>query len=327
MTSVYLVKDDMGLLDYNKAYKPFSHEWAVEISEEHEKVHWGTWEVKLQEDVDQWKQGKVTDVEKNHITQILRLFTQSDCQVATNYSDLFIPRFKNNEVRMMLLSFAAREVTHQQAYALLNDTLGFPDSEYTAFLDYQQMVDKVEFMQDNDVSTLHGTAKALAQTCINEGMSLFSAFAMLLNYQRRGKMKGMCEVVEWSIRDESMHVEGMSRLFRAFCNEHPRVVNDEFKKEIYEMVRVAVALEDKVIDLAYELGDVDGLDKSEVKAYIRHLADRRLIQLGLKPNFGVKDNPLPWVEWIIAGDSFKNFFEGTVTDYSAAGLTGDWGWE
>lgn len=309
-----------------KSYKPFHYPWAMEMAESHEKIHWGSWEVKLQEDVDQWKQNKITLEEKNHITQILRLFTQSDVQVAHNYSDLFIPKFQNHEIRNMLLSFAAREGTHQRSYALLNDTLGFDDVEYEAFLDYKQMVNKIEFMQDNDVSTQNGLAKALAQTCVNEGMSLFSAFAMLLNYQRFGKMKGMCEVVEWSIRDESMHVEGMSRLFREFCQEHPRVVTDEFKKEIYDMFRTAVKLEDKVIDLAYKMGDVEGLDKTEVKQYIRHLADRRLIQLGLKPNFGVKDNPLPWIEWIIAGDSFKNFFEGTVTDYSAAGMQGEWGW-
>lgn len=309
-----------------KSYKPFHYPWAMEMAESHEKIHWGSWEVKLQEDVDQWKQNKITPEEKNHITQILRLFTQSDVQVAHNYSDLFIPKFQNHEIRNMLLSFAAREGTHQRSYALLNDTLGFDDVEYEAFLDYKQMVNKIEFMQDNDVSTQNGLAKALAQTCVNEGMSLFSAFAMLLNYQRFGKMKGMCEVVEWSIRDESMHVEGMSRLFREFCQEHPRVVTDEFKKEIYDMFRTAVKLEDKVIDLAYKMGDVEGLDKNEVKQYIRHLADRRLIQLGLKPNFGVKDNPLPWIEWIIAGDSFKNFFEGTVTDYSAAGMQGEWGW-
>lgn len=308
------------------AYKPFNYQWAMEIAEEHEKIHWGIWEIKLQEDVDQWKKGKITDTEKNHITQILRLFTQSDVQVAQNYCDLFLPKFRNHEIRNMIMSFANREGTHQRAYAMLNDTLGFEDSEYQAFLEYKQMVDKLEFMQDNDVSTQQGLARALAQTCCNEGMSLFSAFAMLLNYQRFGKMKGMCEVVEWSVRDESMHVEGMSKLFRAFCNEHPRVVTDDFKKDVYEMFRTSVELEDKVIDLAYKMGDIEGLEKAEVKQYIRHLADRRLIQLGLKPNYGVKDNPLPWVEWIIAGDSFKNFFEGTVTDYSAAGMVGDWGW-
>ena len=316
----------MSLLEESKVYKPFKYGWAMEVAEDHEKIHWGTWEVKLQEDVDQWKQGKITDIEKNHITQIFRLFTQSDVQVASNYCDLFIPKFKNNEIRNMLLSFANREGTHQRAYALLNDTLGFPDSEYSAFLEYEEMVAKIEFMQNNDVSTLHGLGKALAQTCINEGMSLFSAFIMLLNYQRRGKMKGMCEVVEWSIRDETKHVEAMTKLFREFISEHPRIVNDDFKKDIYSMVRTAVDLEDKVVDLAYSLGEVEGLESEEVKQYIRYIADRRLIQLGLKPNYGVKTNPLPWVEWIIGGDSFKNFFEGTVTDYNAAGMKGEWGW-
>ena len=102
----------------------------------------------------------------------------------------------------------------------------------------------------------------------------------------------------------------------------------EFKREIYQMYRTAVKLEDKVIDLAFEMGEIEGLDKKEVKRYIRYLADRRLIQLGLKPNFKVKSNPLSWLDWIINGDSFKNFFEGTVTDYNASGMSGDsWGWE
>ena len=159
-------------------------------------------------------------------------------------------------------------------------------------------------------------------------MSLFSAFVMLLNYQRFGKMKGMCEIVEWSIRDETMHVHGMTHLFREYVKEHPRIVNDEFKKLIYKMYREAVKLEDKVIDLAYEMGEIEGLDKEEVKLYIRYLADRRLIQLGLKPNFKVKSNPLEWLDWIINGDSFKNFFEGTVTDYNSDGMSGDnWGWD
>jgi len=317
----------MGLLDNSEIYKPFNYPWAMEYAEDHEKIHWGTWEVKLQDDVNQWKSGDISEKEKNHVTQILRLFTQTDVQVAHNYCDLFIPKFKNNEVRNMLLSFANREGTHQRAYALLNDTLGFPDSEYSAFLGYKELVDKIEFMQDNDVSTLHGLAKSLAQTCVNEGMCLFSAFVMLLNYQRFGKMKGMCEVVEWSIRDETTHVEGMTKLFREFCAEHPKVVTDKLKKEVYKMMRTAVKLEDKVIDLAYEMGDVEGLSAEEVKKYIRYIADRRLIQLGLKPNFKVKENPLPWLDWIISGDSFKNFFEGTVTDYSAEGMTGEWGWD
>jgi glutaredoxin 3 len=318
----------MSLLNYSLTYKPFKYPWAIEISESHEKIHWGSWEAKLQEDVNQWKSGKISKEEKNHITQILRLFTQSDVQVGGNYCDLFIPKFKNNEIRSMLLTFANREGTHQRSYALLNDTLGLPEEEYSAFLEYDQMKSKIEFMQDNDVSTKKGLAKSLAQSACNEGMSLFSAFVMLLNYQRFGKMKGMCEIVEWSIRDETMHVQGMTQLFREFLKEHPRVINDKFKKEVYDMYRNAVDLEDKVIDLAYELGPIAGLEKEEVKNYIRYIADRRLIQLGLKPNWGIKNNPLEWLDWIINGDSFKNFFEGTVTDYNADGMSGeDWGWD
>jgi len=316
----------MSLLEQNKSYKPFSYPWAVSYATEHERIHWIEDELELQTDVSHWKSGKLSTQEKNHITQILRLFTQTDVAVGTNYLEYYIPKFKNNEIRAMLTAFASREFIHQRAYALLNDTLGLPEEEFTAFLEYQQMADKVEFMGDIDVHSLSGTGLAIARSVLNEGMSLFSAFAMLLNYQRFGKMPGMCTVVEWSVRDESQHAEGMAKLFREFCEEHPRIVNDEFKKDIYEMFRQAVKLEDKVIDLAYEMGALEGLTAGEVKQYIRYLADRRLIQLGLKPNWKVKDNPIPWMEELIGGSSISNFFEKRVTDYNAQGMTGTWGW-
>ena len=316
----------MSLTKSSVTYKPFQYPWAVDFAVSHEKVHWGEWEAKLADDVTQWKSKKLSDVERNHITQILRLFTQSDVQVGTNYLEAYIPKFKNNEIRAMLTSFANREFVHQRAYALLNDTLGLPEEEFSAFTEIEEMQNKLDFMADIDVHTTAGLAQAIARSVLNEGMSLFSAFAMLLNYQRFGKMKGMCEIVEWSVRDESMHCEGMTKLFREYCNEHPKIVTDQFKQSIYQMFRDAVDIEDKVIDLAFGLGKVEGLTKEEVKTYIRYIADRRLIQLGLKGNWDQRDNPLPWLEWVIAGDSFKNFFEGVVTDYNASGMTGEWGW-
>ena len=314
----------MGVLDQNLAYKPFSYPWAVQLSIDHERIHWGEWEAKLQDDVTQWKSGKLSDVEKNHITQILRLFTQTDVAVGTNYIENYLPKFKNNEIRAMLSSFVNREFVHQRSYALLNDTLGLPEDEFSAFAEVPAMMEKLDFMADMDVHSHSGLAMAVARSVLNEGMSLFSAFAMLLNYQRYGKMKGMCEIVEWSIRDESMHCDGMAKLFRTFCEEHPRIVTDEFKKDLYQMFRDAIKLEDKVIDIAFSMGDVEGLTAKEVKQYIRYIADRRLTQLGLKPNWNVKENPLEWLDWIVNGDSFKNFFEGTVTDYSSNNMTGDW---
>ena len=126
------------LTEYSKTYKPFAYPWAMQYAEDHEKIHWGSWEAKLQEDVNQWKNGDISIAEKDHITQILRIFTQSDVAVGGNYCDIFISAFKNNEIRNMLLSFANREGTHQRAYALLNDTLGLSEKEYSTFLEFKE---------------------------------------------------------------------------------------------------------------------------------------------------------------------------------------------
>ena len=319
-----LVKKQGGLLEFSETYKPFHYPWAVEITTRHEKAHWIEDELDLSEDVADWKMGKMTKIEKEYVTNILRLFTQSDVAVGQNYYDQFIPKFKNNEVRNMLGSFAAREGIHQRAYALLNETLGLPDSEYHAFLEYSEMADKIEYMRKADTNTLRGLGLSLAKSVFNEGVALFASFVMLLNFQRFGKMKGMGKVVEWSIRDESMHVEGNSKLFKAFCKEHGRVVDNDFKREIYEMSKDIVDLEDKFIDLAYEMGEIEGLEKSEVKEYIRYITDRRLLQLGMKTNFKVKENPLPWLEWVLNGADHTNFFENRVTEYEVAGLSGKW---
>ena len=318
-----------GLTEYSKTYKPFKYPWAMQYAEDHEKIHWGSWEAKLQEDVNQWKNGDISQQEKDHITQILRIFTQSDVAVGGNYCDVFIASFKNNEIRNMLLSFANREGTHQRAYALLNDTLGLSEKEYSAFLEFKEMREKIEFMTEPPQhlkDEKQQLAFELARSVCNEGMSLFSAFVMLLNYQRFGKMKGMCEIVEWSIRDESLHVEAMTKLFHEYCKENPEVVNDDLKGYIYTNYTMAVTLETALVDLVFNSIDLEGLSAEQVKKYMNYLADRRLLQLGLKPIFKQKDNPLPWLDWIISGDSFKNFFEGTVTDYSASGMTGHFDW-
>lgn len=315
------------LTEPSKCYKPFLYSWAVERSVTHEKAHWGEWEASLQEDVRQWKDGEITPVEKAHISHILRLFTQSDVEVAGNYLNVFIHIFKNNEIRSMLTSFAAREFIHQRAYALLNDTLGFAESEYSVFMQHQEMSDRIDFMRMERGQTKEEIAATLAQTVCNEGMSLFSAFVMLLNYQREGKMKGMCEVVEWSVRDETMHVEGMVQLFQTYINENPDLDRVALKNKINDLYREAVSIEDNVVDAAYaHTGSSLTLSSTDVKQYVRYLADKRLSQLGLEPIFGVTKNPIEWLDWIVSGDSFKNFFEGRVTEYSASGMVGEWGW-
>ena len=316
----------MSLLEFSKTYKPFKYPWAVELTKKHEEIHWVEDEAELSEDVMDWKT-KLNDAEKDFITQVLRLFTQSDVQVGENYHELLIPKFRNNEARNMLSSFANREGVHQRAYALLNDTLGLPDEDFHKFLEYTEMSDKIDFMKQGDINSHTGLALSLAQSVFNEGLSVFASFVMLLNFQRYGKMKGMGTIVEWSIRDETLHVQGNAKLFREFCQEHPRIVNDELKSKIYQMAKDVVKLEDRFIKLAFNGLEMEGLTETDVKQYIRHIADRSLLQLGMKPNFKVKDNPLPWLDWVLNGASHDNFFEKRVTEYSVNGMEGDWGWD
>lgn len=317
------VQKPSSLLTASICYKPFVAPWAVEIAKKHEQSHWIEDEVDLGDDVRQWNDGTITEIEKQHLVNILRLFTQSDVAVGQNYYEQLIPAFKNNEIRNMLGSFAAREGIHQRAYALLVETLGFPESEFSSFLDYKEASDKINFMMESNTSSKKGIALTLAKSVFNEGLSLFASFVMLLNYQRFGKMLGTAKIAAWSLADETLHVEGNARLFREFLDENPRLVNDEFKTTIYDMGRQIVKLEDKFLDLAYKMGEPAGLTQKEVSKYIRYMCDRRLIQLGLKGNYKVKENPLPWLGWL-SGEKHESFFETRVSSYDISGLKGNW---
>lgn len=184
----------------NIVYKPFAYPFAVDINKRHESAHWVEDEIPMGDDVSDWKNGKLSLNEKDFITNVLKLFTTTDVLVGQYYLDYLIPVVKNNEIRCMLTSFAAREGVHQRAYALLNDTLGLPESEYHAFLDITTLREKSEYAMESEIGTVTDLALSLAKGVFNEGVSLFSSFVMLLNFQRFGKMKAMTKVVEWSIR-------------------------------------------------------------------------------------------------------------------------------
>lgn len=316
----------MSLLKAREYYKPFQYPWAFEAYDQQQKMHWLPSEVPLAEDVRDWNE-RLNEKEKNLITQILKFFTQGDVDIAQAYLDNYIPKFKPPEIRMMLSSIATSEANHAHSYSLLNDTIGLPDSEYKAFQEYKAMSDKHDYLFRSKGDGVEGMARELATfSAFGEGLQLFASFVMLLNFQRFGKMKGMCQIVTWSIRDESHHVDNMIKLFHALIDENKHIWNDDFKKTLYDVARDMVSLEDKFIDLAFEQGGVEGIEPDQIKQYIRYIADRRLLQLGLKPNFAVKDNPLPWLDWVLNGVEHTNFFENRATEYAKGSMTGDlWG--
>ena len=315
----------LKLTDERQCFKPFNYEWSYEAWLQHEQAHWLHTEVPMLEDVKDWK-NKLDDKEKHFLTQIFRFFTQGDISVAGGYVKNYLPVFPQPEIRMMLLGFAAREALHIAAYSHLIETLGMPESTYNEFLEYSAMKEKHDYVESFTDQTEDTIAQQIAVfSAFTEGMQLFSSFIMLLNFPRHGKMKGMGQIISWSIIDEGLHSESMIKLFRTFIEENRHIWKDELKSQIYKIATKMVELEDKFIDLAFSMGPMEGLTDDDVKKYIRYIADRRLISLGLKGIFKVKKNPLPWVEEMINAPIHGNFFENRVTDYAKGALTGTWG--
>ena len=312
----------MSILGTREHYKPFEYPWIFDYYVLQNQMHWMPESVPLHNDVKDWQD--LTKEEKNLLTQIFRLFTQSDVDVGSGYVDKYMRIFRKPEASMMMTSFANMESIHQHAYSLLLDTVGMPEIEYKAFAEYEEMADKHDYVGEfkPTLKDKQSIAKTLAvYSAFTEGLQLFSSFAILLNFPRFGRMKGMGQIVTYSIRDESMHVEAMTKLFREFIQAHLDIWTDDFKKEIYEICRKMVALEDKFLDLVFDMGNIEGLTKKDMYAYNRYIADRRLLQLGLKTNFGQKDNPLGWIDEVM-GVEHQNFFEGRATSYMKAGLRG-----
>lgn len=313
-----------GLLTPNPVYKPFRYPWAYEAWHQQQRIHWLPEEVPLADDIKDWRY-KLPPAERNLLTQIFRFFTQADVEVNNCYMKHYSRVFQPTEIQMMLSAFSNMETVHIAAYSHLLDTIGMPEIEYSAFLRYKEMKDKYDYMQGFSVDNPFEIARTLAVFgAFTEGLQLFASFAILMNFPRFNKMKGMGQVVTWSVRDESLHTVSIIKLFRTFVDENKFVWNENFQRELYLACDTIVDHEDAFIDLAFEMGAVEGLTPDDVKAYIRYIADRRLTQLGLNAIYNVAKNPLPWMDEMLNGVEHANFFEARATEYSKAATQGSW---
>ena len=314
----------MSLLDARPVYKPFSYPWCYDAWLTQQRLHWLPEEVPLADDVKDWH-NKLTPSEQHLMTQIFRFFTQSDIEVNNCYMKHYAQVFQPTEVQMMLAAFSNIETIHIAAYSHLLDTIGMPETEYSAFLQYKEMKDKYDYMQEFSMDSLNNIAKTLAVFgAFTEGLQLFASFAILLNFPRLNKMKGMGQIVTWSVRDESLHCASAIKLFRTFLNENPEVWTQEFQRELYKACETIVTHEDAFIELAFELGPIEGLAADEIKDYIRFTANRRLSQLGLQPIYQIDQHPLPWLDTMLNAVEHTNFFENRATEYSKAATKGTW---
>ena len=318
-----------------KSSKGFRYPQFWEFYKAHDRMHWTADEINLSQDLQDFNKASIE--EKEFITNVMRLFTQNEVQVGYGYASM-LRIFKPIEVHAMLANFNAREYTHIENYSLFTETIGLPNSIYSEFLDIPVMAQKAEYLEKAKVKK-YEDYKAMGLSNIEldkvyrcdiarmlgvyaggtENVSLMAQFAALLKYQFEGKYPGLCAIVEFSIKEETMHGVGNSALFREFIGENPDIWTDELKFDIYEGIREIVAYETALVDYL----NPPHMTNESLKRYIEYRGDIALKELGMKQNWGTSINPLPYMDDVV-GVQLTDFFSGSVTEYSKT-VEGNWG--
>lgn len=317
----------MSIFKESAGYKPFTYPWAVVEAKKHAiDMSWDVHQIDLTDDLRQYKTrgGLATKTvshedNKETLDSLICFFTQQDVVVGEGYSKL-LPYVKNNEIRNLLITHIAREVVHQRAYALAAETLGFPDEAWVKFKDVVEMQGKLDLMASpcGDLSIPLEFAKHLIKILIGEGVGLFAAFTCLLNLKRHGIFIGFNDVNQWSLLDESHHVENNIRIVLTIIKEDLSFEEyNELREYTLELLEEFREVEHKFIDL---LGPQEGITKEELKGYIDYLVELRSSQLQMGKV--TKENPLEFMTWLVTGGQHDNFFEKKVTAYSHNPLEG-----
>ena len=322
----------MSILQERVVYKPFEYPAAHDYWLKQQQAHWLHTEVPMANDVTDWK-SNLKDHEKNVVGGILKGFAQTETVVNDYWTGLVTKWFRKPEIIMMATTFGAFETIHAEAYSLLNEQLGLDN--FAEFLEDEATAAKIENLMevrdghDGQVD-YHEAARSLAIfSAFTEGVNLFSSFAVLLSFKMRNKLKGVGQIVEWSVRDESLHSNAGCWLFRTLMEEHPELKTDKLIAEIREAAQAALELEFNFIDKIFEMGDLENLTKEELKNFIKHRVNTKMGDLGLKPLVPSEDidqgalKTMLWFDAVIAGKQHTDFFANRVTNYSKGHMEWD----
>lgn len=308
----------MSILTPRATYAPFEYPQAYQYWELQQQSHWLHSEINMSSDINDWKMN-LNETEKHVIGHILKGFTQSEVFIQEYWGQNVAKWMKKPEIQMMASTFSAFESIHAVSYAYLNQSLGLEDFE--AFLYEPTAKAKIDRLITTKGKSKEEIARSLAVfSAFNEGVSLFSSFAILLNFSRFNKMKGVGQIIAFSIKDESLHSDAGCWLFRTLISEFPEIWTDDLKKEIYDAARLTVELEDNFIDKAFEYGSIEGLDAKDMKNFIRFRANTKLEDLGLKKNWKNIDKDslerMGWFDVLSSGTAHSDFFASRVDQYS-----------
>lgn len=312
-----------SLLQERVVYKPFEYPEAHDYWMKQQQAHWLHTEVPMMSDVNDWKQN-LNETEKNIIGSILKGFAQTETVVNYYWSTLVTSWFRKPEVIKMAVTFGAFETIHAEAYSLLNEELGLDD--FSEFLEDETTMAKIETLMNvrdshDGTPDWHERAKSLAIfSAFTEGVNLFSSFAVLLSFKLRNLLKGVGQIVEWSIRDESLHSDAGCWLFRTLLKEHPELDTPELREQIEEAARLSLKLELDFIDKVYEMGDLEGCSKYDLVSFIKHRVNTKMGDLGYGPVVNGIDTEavqrMSWFDSLSAGKQHTDFFANRVTNYS-----------
>lgn len=311
-------------------YKPFEYQEAADFWLKQQQAHWLHTEVPMMSDLTDWN-SNLNETEKNIIGSILKGFAQTETVVNDYWSGLVTKWFRKPEIVMMATTFGAFETIHAEAYSLLNETLGLDN--FDEFLEDEATMAKIQNLMDardsfQGETDWHEVAKSLAIfSAFTEGVNLFSSFAVLLSFKMRNKLKGVGQIVEWSIRDESLHSEAGCWLFRTLVQENPKLKTKELEAAINEAALLSLKLELDFINKVYELGDLEGCSKYDLEHFIKNRVNTKLGDLGYKSIISNVDmtavERMKWFDHLSAGKQHTDFFANRVTNYSKGHLTWD----
>ena len=304
-------------------YKPFEYDQAHEFLKAQQRVHWLPEEVTLAADVNDFKL-KLTESEKNLIGQILKSFAQTETHVEDYWSSYVSHWFPKPEIQSMAVTFGSFESIHAEAYSLLNESLGLDN--FAAFMEDEEARNKIERLQQVNAGTMDEIAQSLAIfSAFTEGVNLFSSFAILMSFQMRNLMKGMGQIVAWSVRDESLHSKAGCWLFTQLLKERPELNTIDLRLKVTEACQISVDLEFAFIDKVFEMGNLDNLTKEQLKNFIQARANEKMVELGYKPVYAIDEKLLDEIAWfgqITSGVEQQDFFAQRPSAYSKS--TADW---
>jgi ribonucleoside-diphosphate reductase beta chain len=305
--------------------KPVRYEWAYELYNQAVANTWFPHEVQLGEDLSDF--GRLTDEERHALTFLMSYFNPNELLVNKALAFGVYPYVSSAECHLYLAKQMWEEANHCMAFEYVLETFPIDRAQaYGAHLDVPSMAAKEAFevryitrmtQRSLDIGTTEGkrdfVRNLVAYNIILEGIWFYSGFMVALSFRQRNLLRNFGSLIDWIVRDESLHLKFGINLILTVLDESPELRTAEFAGEIRQTILDAVALEEQYNrDLLP--GGILGLNAEYINSYVRYLADRRLEELGFEPAYG-DANPAKWMA--TANDTLQlvNFFESINTSY------------